>query len=79
MKEKELKISIAGNEYKFLISEDNEIIAFTFYRNNKIQSSSAMESIAKDKLKLYLSEKLLIMAMYDINHEIAKFDLAPIN
>ncbi len=61
-------IKIAGNDYLFRVSKDENGIFIEFKRNDKLQSSTYLPLENEDQLKMILSEKLMIMALYDINH-----------
>lgn len=75
--EREYTTIIAGNEYKLVVSLVEDVYCYDFLRNGKVQSSTTAPKENRDDIKMWISEKLLQMAIYDINHFVGKIELTP--
>ena len=69
------EITIGGNRYEIAFSEVDGIYCYELLRNNKLQSSTTASVINRDDIKMWISEKLIQTAVYDINNFVGKIDL----
>ena len=71
---KSYTFQVGKDKYTIETWQDKEVAGFEFKRNNKLQSSVSFPIEQMNSKKLWISEKLLQCAIYDINHFVNTID-----
>lgn len=67
---------IADNEYEVIVGENEGIFYYDFLRNGKLKSSTTAPVENRDDIKMWISEKIIQMAIYDINHFVGNINIS---
>lgn len=67
-----LSFTVGDNKYSVYAYETDELVGFDFSRNDLLKSSTTLPKEKSDELKMLISEKIIHMAIYDINHFVQK-------
>lgn len=72
---KKHNLIIGDNVYTVELAKVDGVYSYDFKRNGKSQSSTTAPIENRDEIKMWISEKLIQTAIYDINHFVGKMKL----